>query len=236
MNEVFVDFVKELSKAYKSGPIFIKRLVVLGSICALLSLSLAMFGDINKEYQSTTQPFAMVFGGSAVIFLFGVYIYQQSIKESAKEKKFEEVEQRAKENPQETQAAWELARVKLESYIDRNIKQVRSIFLLTVVTMIAGFCLISFGVYTVIDAPEKISAAIIASVSGVVVNFIGATFLVLYKSTMSQATEYVSVLERINAVGMSVQILESLEVDEDNLKQKTTAELSKQLLSLYTKA
>ena len=100
--------------------------------------------------------------------------------------------------------------------------------------MLAGFTLIGFGVYTVIDTPDKIIAAVIASISGVLVNFIGATFLVLYKSTMSQAKDYVSVLERINAVGMSVQILETLEDDDEKVKQKTTADITRQLLTSAT--
>ncbi|MFC3139774.1 hypothetical protein ACFOE0_16530 [Shewanella submarina] len=148
----------------------------------------------------------------------------------------EEVEQRVKENPKETQAAWELARVKLESYLNRNLKQVRSIFWLTVLVMLVGFALIGFGVYSTIESPDKLAPAIISSVSGVLVNFIGVTFLVLYKSTMVQATDYVSILERINAVGMSVQILDTLNDDDDKLKQNTTAGLSKQLLALYTES
>lgn len=65
-------------------------------------------------------------------------------------------------------------------------------------------------------------------------SFIGATFLILYKATMAQATDYVNILERINAVGMSVQILETIEEDDTKLKQKTTAEIAKQLLELYS--
>lgn len=233
---VIIDFFKEIMAAYYEGPKFIRRLVVVGSIFSLIGLFALGFGDAYKDLRYITEPLALIIGGPGGVFLFGVYIYRQTVEQVAKDKKYEEVEQRVKENPNETQAAWELARVKLESYLDRNLKQVRSIFWLTIFVMLAGFSLISFGVYTVIDTPDKVVAAVIASVSGVLVNFIGATFLVLYKSTMAQATEYVSILERINAVGMSVQILETLEDDKENLKQKTTADLAKQLLSLYTKA
>ena len=44
---------------------------------------------------------------------------------------------------------------------------------------------------------------------------------------MSQAKDYVSVLERINAVGMSVQILETLEDDDEKVKQKNNCRYSK---------
>jgi len=50
---------------------------------------------------------------------------------------------------------------------------------------------------------------------------------------MSQAKDYVAILERINAVGMSVQVLEKLEGSDDTLKHQTTADISKKLLELY---
>jgi hypothetical protein len=62
------------------------------------------------------------------------------------------------------------------------------------------------------------------------VSFIGGTFLVLHSATMSQAKDYVTILERINAVGMSMQILESLGDGDHDLKQETTAAIAQQLL------
>lgn len=235
MNAIY-EFFKEIVIAYKDGPIFIKRLVVVGIVFTSIALISAGVGDSYKDLKFITQPIVIGFGIPGGIFLFGVFIYRQTLEQAEKEKKYEEVEKRYKENPKETQAAWDLARIKLESYLDRNLKQVRAIFWLTIFVMIAGFTLVAFGVYTVIDSPDKVVAAVIASVSGILINFIGATFLVLYKSTMAQAKDYVSVLERINAVGMSVQILDTLESDDENVKQKATADLSKQLLSLYSKA
>ena len=99
--------------------------------------------------------------------------------------------------------------------------------------MVVGFVLIGLGVYQLYRNPEAFKPSVLAASCGVIVNFIGATFLVLYRSTMSQATEYVAILERINAVGMSVQILESIDGD-DKLKAQTTAEIAKQLLVLYS--
>lgn len=110
----------------------------------------------------------------------------------------------------------------------------RSIFWLTVLVMLVGFALIGIGVGLVYQNPEALKASVLSAVSGVVVSFIGATFLTLYKSTMSQAAEYVAILERINAVGMSVQILETIENDEEKLKNQTTADIAKQLLVMYS--
>ncbi|CAM3283640.1 hypothetical protein VIOR103205_15960 [Vibrio ordalii] len=154
---------------------------------------------------------------------------------SKKKERYVEVEERVKSNPNETQAAWDLARIKLESYIDRNLRQVRSIYFLTLIVMLVGFSLIGFGIYTVILNHSDLYAGVLSCASGVLVNFLGATFLVIYKSTMTQASDYVSMLERINAVGMSVQVLEKLDSPDKDLKHRAMADLSQQLLQLYRK-
>lgn len=160
--------------------------------------------------------------------------FEKGKEEVKREQKIEEVEKRVAENPKATQAAWQLAQVKLENYLDRNLSQVRAIFWLTSLIMICGFSLICIGAYEAFADSQKFSASVLTSVSGVVVSFIGGTFLVLYKSTMSQAKEYVTILERINAVGMSVQILDTLDDGNKDLKHNTIADVARRLLSMYS--
>jgi hypothetical protein len=81
--------------------------------------------------------------------------------------------------------------------------------------------------------PANFNASIVSAVSGIVVNFIGATFLVIYRSTMEQAKDYVAVLERINAVGMSVQILDKMDESDAKMRNQATSDIAKQLLLLY---
>ena len=45
---------------------------------------------------------------------------------------------------------------------------------------------------------------------------------------------FVTVLERINAVGMSVQIIETIKDSHLQLTEETKAEFSKKLIDLYT--
>lgn len=100
--------------------------------------------------------------------------------------------------------------------------------------MAVGFVLILAGAYKGFADPDHFRASILSSVSEVVVTFIGGTFLVLYKATMAQAKDYVTILERINAVGMSVQIPHSLEDTNGDLKDETTAAIARQLLHMYS--
>lgn len=54
---------------------------------------------------------------------------------------------------------------------------------------------------------DTIKPALVAGVSGIITQFIGATFMVIYRSTMTQANEFMVILERINTVGMLFKFL-----------------------------
>jgi small-conductance mechanosensitive channel len=150
-----------------------------------------------------------------------------------REKKIEIVEERFREHPDKPQFAWDLARAKLENYLDRNLSQVRSIYWLTLLVMLCGFGFVLFGLSQAAQYPDKLPVSIVASASGVLISFIGGSFLLIYRSILAQSKEYVTVLERINAVGMAVQVIASIPDSNGELKHSTTADLAKQLLNLY---
>ncbi len=235
MDDLISDFIKKLIIAWREGRKEVRFGIIIALVLFVTGPGIVAFTN-SIEKQDLKRILENIGIGISVVgafILLIVYTIQISKEEVRKEKRIEEVERRVQENPKETQAAWELARVKLESYLNRNLSQVRSIFWLTVIVMIAGFSLIGIGVFEAIQLQGKFNAAVLTTVSGVIVNFIGGTFLVLYKATMSQAKDYVSILERINAVGMSVQILDTID-SKTNLKQETIAEIAKQLLTMYS--
>jgi hypothetical protein len=166
--------------------------------------------------------------------LFTILETLQRIEEFERSRKrVETAERDLRENPEKPQLAWALAQARLETYLDRNLSQVRSIYRWTIIVMMVGFILIGVGAFEAFQKPELFKASVLSAVSGVLVSFIGGTFLVIYKATMAQAKDYVTILERINAVGMSVQILESLGSDPA-LQHKSLAEVAKGLLTMYS--
>jgi hypothetical protein len=217
----------------KQGNRKIKIVFIVTIALILLAISSSVLGDAHIIYYSASRILTLIFGMSAALIFIGIVVFSGQQIVIKEEKKIEDLERKYEENPAETKTAWDLARIKLESYLNRNLKQIQAIFILTVVIMIVGFVIIGYGIYKVYDNPENLSASVLVTFSGILVNFIGATFLVIYKSTMTQAKEYVAVLERINAVGMSIQILEKIQNNSDGLKDKTSAEISKELLKLY---
>jgi hypothetical protein len=138
-----------------------------------------------------------------------------------------QAESRVDAQPEKAKPAWDLARVTLEAYFNRNLAQIAWIFWLSVVTMMIGFATIIWGVSRALQFPSALEPAKIASLAGIITEFIGATFLFIYRSTIRQANYYSKTLERINSVGMAMQILDTIpdKYTPDDLKSKTKASL-----------
>lgn len=175
---------------------------------------------------------------SGVAMTAGTYAFSEVQRKEQREKterKIEEAEKEVKKDPTKPKPVWDLAKVHLEDYVNRNLSKVDSIYALTVRIIVVGFILIVLGICVVFVDKDRLSIAIVASASGILTQFVGVTFLLIYKATMAQAQEYVTVLERINAVGMAIQILETIEGEKTELRNETRAQISRDLLALYGK-
>lgn len=202
-------------------------MIVLATVGAALALWAAP-GDL---------PFVIkVIGG---LFFVALLFYQIVIRQQREQAAIRETVERLRaaeadyrENPR-PRAAWEVARIKLENYVDQNLMNLRRIYLLTSGVMIGGWILIAAGIWIAYNDHSAWAPATVAASAGALSQFVGSTFLFVYRSTMIQAGQFVSVLERINAVGMSVQILETIGDKDRELTDKARAEIARELLSMY---
>jgi len=106
--------------------------------------------------------------------------------------------------------AWDIARLSLDQYWLSNIAQNRRIFFLSVLVISCGFLVMLVGVGHALSSTAPDSAAVTATLGGVLTQFIGATFLFIYTSTVRQSAAYVKTMERINSVGMAWYVLETM--------------------------
>lgn len=230
----YMPFVESLIKAWKRDDKRVRAVLLLAiaaTVVSILITLVAQSGFVDKKiFDFIAGAIAAIAGLAAV----GVSTYEGLAEQEAREQKIEKVEQRLRDHPERPQLAWDLARIKLESYLDRNLSQVRSIYWLTLIVMICGFGFVTYGLFQAFQNPEKLPVTIIAAASGVLISFIGGSFLLIYRSILAQSKEYVMVLERINAVGMAVQVIATIPEASAELKNQTMAELAKQLLTLYT--
>lgn len=178
---------------------------------------------------------AGILGISGVIsFLALASLVQPKISsDEVYKEKIAQAESKVEAEPQKVRPAWDLARITLEAYFNRNLSQITAIFWLSVVVMIVGFGIIVWGITASFQSESTVATAVIATVAGVITEFIGATFLFIYRSTIQQGMSYSRTLERINAVGMAMQILDTMPdvTKKDDLKSKTKATLVALLVS-----
>lgn len=218
------------TKAVIRGGPQMRKVFVGGIVSLVVAIVVAGIAEANPETKSYLSPVAAVCGAIAAIITLGLGAYERAKTSVQQEEVVQRVEERVREHPNEPQAAWDLARLKLESYINRNLRHVQWIFFLSLTAMIAGFVIIGYGVFRAYESPDNLKASVLVSSAGVLVELISTTFLLVYRSTIQQAQVYVAMLEKINAVGMSIQILDSTKGDGSD---KTRTQIALQLLTLY---
>jgi putative ubiquitin-RnfH superfamily antitoxin RatB of RatAB toxin-antitoxin module len=203
------------------------------SVAVLIATQLQSDLDAGDAPPSYTLAVAILYAAGSLAI--GISIYWQAREERKREEiqrgRIDYLEKKTDEEPGKVRFAWDLARVKLEAYFDRNLYQVRMIFYVALGVMVAGFGFILWGLRIAIADPEHVKVALIASASGVITQFVGLTFMVLYKSTMLQANQFMSILERINTVGMAVGILDAIKDDAGELKDNTRVDIIRLLLA-----
>lgn len=226
-------FIKGLLKAWERNIGAHRSIITIALSFGFVSIVGAIVFDLlkfPKEYQYGAFSVAIISGSILAVIVAKEELVEQEIEKQ----KIEEVEELVRVNPDKPEYAWDLARRKLESFLDRNLNQVKSIFWLTSFVMLCGFGLVLYGVVKAYSEPSSLSTSIVSAGSGIILSFIGGSFLLIFRSTMSQSASYVTVLERINAVGMVVQIASTIPDSEEKIRVETTAALAKALLAMYS--
>jgi hypothetical protein len=229
----FSSFLESIIKAWISRKMWMRAVIIGALFLAVSAIGVQLISSRGVLVRSGADAISATLGILAALSGFVVGAYQALQENRERQNKIEIVEERARDHPEKPQFAWDLARTKLESYLDRNLAQVRSIYWLTLLVMLCGFGFIVYGIYGAFQSPDRLPVSIVASASGVIVSFIGGSLLLIYRSILVQSKDYVTVLERINAVGMAVQVIASISESGQDLKNRTTADLAMQLLNLY---
>jgi hypothetical protein len=190
--------------------------------------------QINAHPPFTTFVMPFVYGLlvlGLIVAIFYLTLRRLTVLRQRTEQRLADAARQAADNPERVRFAWDVARVKLEAYFDRNLIQVNLVFWVAVFVMTVGFGFVLCGVVLSFNQPKVTTPALVAAISGIITQFIGATFMVIYRSTMAQANEFMVVLDRINSVGMAVQVLDSIPDIEQELKNATRAQIVELLIA-----
>jgi len=120
IQEPFYSALTDVASAWIHGTRLIRRIIVaamLTGFCAFVLWALVGHRIINQSLS----VISYILGVFSASLLVGIIIYRSAITSEAVTAQIAAVEQRARDNPNEPTAAWDLARLKLESYLDRNL-------------------------------------------------------------------------------------------------------------------
>lgn len=152
--------------------------------------------------------------GYIVLFLLavGLLAYAKSSFNKAGavlQKKIDDLEEKKVDDPNNVQASIDLAHAKIESYVERNQFHIRVMFWVIIFIILLGFMLLISGVFFYVQDPNN-KASYLPTISGVVIEFIGATFFVINHQLHRRSKEYVSILQKIIFIGVQVQMINSI--------------------------
>ncbi len=122
--------------------------------------------------------------GTGGIVTFLLEFYKARRKEEETRQKIDSIEEKADREPEKIRYAWDLARIKLEAYFDRNLTQVNAIFWVSVFVMAIGFGFILFGIVRSMNDPKTLTPSYVGAISGIVTEFISVSFMLIYRSTL----------------------------------------------------
>ncbi len=112
--------------------------------------------------------------------------------------------------PDQIYATWDVALNTLETYWDSNKQQNRQIFYLSVGATMLGFVVLVIAVALKALGLGQ-TGDNVSIVAGILSQFIGATFLLVYRSTVSQTGRFSEALERILTAGMAAAMVDTFE-------------------------
>ncbi|MFA6063671.1 MAG: hypothetical protein WC736_13860 [Gallionella sp.] len=233
INDISNLLIKNVLRAWERNAGSSRVVIVIAMLGTIIGIAFAAFVDAQHLSKELGYLALFVFGVSFLTIVV-IAAQEQIIAGERVEQEIRQVEEKARANPEKPEYAWDLARTKLERYLDRNLYEVRAIFFLTTVVMLGGFALVVFGLLKAFADPASLPVSIVSAASGVVLSFIGGSFLLIYRSVLAQSASYVAILERINAVGMAVQIASKVPETDSKLRAETTAALAKTLLTMYS--
>lgn len=160
------------------------------------------------------------------IFLANKEELQKDITQLTAQEEFIEAKQRAREKPEDPAAAWDVAASQLQQYLNINLKQIESIYQLSLRVMMIGFFLIVVAIVLAFISPQNSSPALVAGIGGIVTEFIGGTFLFVYRAALEQSRHYIQTLDKTSTVGVALKILEGLEKKGDAVKEVREARVA----------
>lgn len=193
----------------------------------------------NKIFNFALGKIVVYIFGLSTIISFAVFVSCFfNYKESKKIEKLDEEARREERELSEIDPEKRVLRAEkmfrvnqkeLMRYYDMNLAQTKFLSVLGIMMIIVGALIVtaSLYIYTSSSHADKV-VLFVGSLSGVVVDFIGAVFIKMYTKTIEAAVKFHAKFAESNNLLLANSIANK--IDDDKMREETLSEISKMLI------
>ena len=116
----------------------------------------------------------------------------------------------------------------LMRYYDMNLTQTKFLSGLGIMMIIFGVLIVAISLYVYISIGTDKKVLYVGSLSGVIVDFIGAIFIKMYTKTVEAAVKFHAKFAESNNILLANSIANK--IDNDNLREETLSAISKNII------
>jgi hypothetical protein len=229
--------VKEFNEDTDEYPLVILLRV---SIWIFLVAGYIVFKYLFSETDSSGESFLTFYLWFIIVYTIAspfIFSVSDGLKSSAQaERHFSEGFKLFNEKvEQEKVKTYDVALLSLkhvEEYYRINKSQTRRIFSVSVLAITVGFLTILTGIYLLYTSTEpNVTVTIITGASGIILQFIGGAYFLMYKRSLEQVEFFFNQLMRVQDVMLAISLVEKV-----NNKEKEENAVEKIITSLLEKS
>ena len=222
-NELMNESMHLLAKKLKKKPSLRKSLFICSIITSVILVIFLYFNEAklnNGGNYILTSVIAVGFVASLGVLYISILSYFISDSSNTVSERLEErAEERARladklENEINVMDVIKINLNQLDEYYTINKAQARRSYSFSILMITVGFITLIAGIILWYNGKLDASITIIASLAGVIAEFIGATSLFLYKENSKQAQSFVDKLSYLQHIMLAVELSEKLKDDK----------------------
>ena len=197
-----------------------------------------MFNNLQEAMNRIISDLNMVSNGhgeAVAGFIFAMMVFTARIlAEYAAKKERKQYAEKVQENI-DALGRMQINLEDIKEFYIWSQNQAKGAFYLAVVMFALGFGLIIFAVYQTISPDASIDAAMIPAIGGAITEFIAATTLVIYRSSLSQLNHYHQALHEDERFLSSINLIDKFhdeKLQDEMLKEIIRSEIQMNLDSV----
>ncbi len=222
LEALFSDHIIDLAKGMNKKPRERNITLIVAAIILLISIGVVYYTNVNEQFEpsGTIKNIALIIGAISALIAFTAilsYFVQDKVTFVDEFNKLNDENQRLFEKLEEDNSVIDIIKLnlnQLNEYYQINKLQAKRSYGFSVFSITTGLLLLVSGVLYGVIWKQNVSAATIASIGGIISEFIGMSTLYLYKESSKQLEMFFKKLSRLQNVMLAIDLANNQPTDE----------------------